>query len=495
MSKENQWGSTLSFVLAMIGSAVGLGNIWRYPYVLYSSGGGAFFVPYILAIFLMGIPVLFLEYGIGFKFRSSYVKIISNIDSRWQFLGWFVPICLLMVMIYYSSILSIDGIYIFLSMFKAWGADPNLFYTATLTQSTSDVSGILNFIPLIGVSILIIWIVVWFISHRDLESGLGKVSKILVPILFLVMILIVIVSLTLPGASIGLDALYSPDWSLLNDFNIWMLAFSQIIFSLCIGLSGTVTFAGYLKEDADIISNTVIIALANSFFENISAIAVFSVLGYMSLQTATPVENLISQGTGLIFIVYPTIFNTLGSWAYVLGPVFFFTIFIAGLTSILTMIEPLSFSIQNKFDISRKRTVTILCIIGGLLSMFYASSFGGTLLEYVDTFINQIAILFCIILECILFAWVYKAENLIGFLNSKSKYIKLGKGWLFIVKYLLPVFISIIWVGGMIGIVENYSYERLIITFLCAAVMMAVCLFLTLKKPSNPKWDEIKVKE
>lgn len=489
MNKENQWGSTLSFVLAMIGSAVGLGNIWRYPYVLYSSGGGAFFVPYILAILLMGIPVLFLEYGIGFKFKSSFAKIVTHIDSRWELLGWFVPVSLLMVMIYYSSILSIDGIYVFLSMFKLWGSDPNLYYTSTLTQSTASVSGILNFIPLIGVAIIIIWILVWFISHRDLESGLGKVSKVLVPLLFIIMILIVAFSLTLPGASIGLDALYSPDWSLLADFNIWMLAFSQIIFSLCIGLSGTVTFAGYLKDDADIISNTVIIALANSFFENISAIAVFSVLGYMSLQTATPVENLISQGTGLIFVVYPTIFNILGEWAYILGPLFFFTIFIAGLTSILTMIEPLSFSIQNKFNISRKKTVTALCIIGGLASMIYATSFGGTLLEYVDTFINQIAILFCIILECILFAWIFKAENIVDFLNSRSKHIKLGKGWLFIVKYLLPIGISIIWFGGMSSIIQNYSLERLGITLCCAIVVFAVCLFLTLKKPTNPNWD------
>ena len=233
------------------------------------------------------------------------------------------------------------------------------------------------------------------------------------------------------------------------------------------------------------------ISFLDAFFENISAIAVFSVLGYMSLQTATPVENLISQGTGLIFVVYPTIFNILGEWAYILGPLFFFTIFIAGLTSILTMIEPLSFSIQNKFNISRKKTVTALCIIGGLASMIYATSCGGTLLEYVDTFINQIAILFCIILECILFAWIFKAENIIDFLNSRSRHIKLGKGWLFIVKYLLPIGISVIWFGGMISIIQNYSLERLVITLCCAIVVIAACLILTFKKATNPKWDEI----
>ena len=258
MSSENQWGSTLSFIFAMIGSAVGLGNIWRYPYVLYSSGGGAFFIPYIIAILLMGIPVLFLEYGIGYKFKSSFAKTITRIDSRWQFLGWFIPLSLLMIMIYYSSLLSLDGIYVGLSMFKGWGSDPDFFFSNTLTQSTTSVTGIFNFIPLIAVAILIVWLLVWFISHRDLEKGLGKVSKVLVPFLFIIMIFIVIFSLTLPGASIGLSELYNPDWSLLTDFNIWVLAFGQIIFSPNIGLSSTITFAGYLKEDTDIISNTVI---------------------------------------------------------------------------------------------------------------------------------------------------------------------------------------------------------------------------------------------
>ncbi|WP_296890177.1 sodium-dependent transporter [uncultured Methanobrevibacter sp.] len=491
MSSENQWGSPLSFVFAMIGSAVGLGNIWRYPYVLYSSGGGAFFIPYIIAILVMGIPVLIMEYGIGLKFRSSFTKAITKIDSRWQFLGWLIPVSLLMIMIYYSSILGIDFIYVFLSFFKSWGANPGFYFEHTLMQSSDSFMGILNFIPILAIAILIGWILVWFISHKDLESGLGKVSKIFVPLLFLIMIGIVIFSLTLPGASIGLSELYNPDWSLLFNFNVWMLAFGQIIFSLNIGLSGTVTFAGYLKEDVDIISNTFIIALANSIFENIAAIGVFSILGYMSLQTSTPVPNLIDQGTGLIFVTYPTILNILGQWAYVIGPLFFITIYIAGITSILSMIEPISFSIQNKFSISRKRTVTILCIIGAFASMVFATSFGGALLEDIDSYVNQISGLFCIVLECILFAWIYKAENLVDFLNSRSKHIKIGRTWLLIVKFVLPFFIMIIWIGGMSSVFNEYSQDKTIITISTALLLFAVSLYLTLKKPTNPEWDEV----
>ena len=195
---ENEWGSNLSFILAMIGSAVGLGNIWRYPYVLYSNGGGAFYIPYIVAILLMGIPFLILEYGVGYDFKSSFAKAVKKIDSRWEYLGWFLPVAVFLIMIYYSAILGWDGIYIILSFFKGWGADPNVYFTNTLLHSSNSWMGLLQFIPLIAVAMLVGWVIIWFISHRDLEEGLGRVSKVLVPLLFVIMVVIVGFSLTLP---------------------------------------------------------------------------------------------------------------------------------------------------------------------------------------------------------------------------------------------------------------------------------------------------------
>lgn len=491
MSNENQWGSNLSFILAMIGSAVGLGNIWRYPYVLYVNGGGAFYIPYIVAILVMGIPFLILEYGVGYNFRSSFPKAIRKINSKCEYLGWLLPVAVFMIMIYYSAILGWDGIYIILSFFKGWGADPNTFFTATLLQSSESYTGLLNFIPLIAVAMLVGWVIIWFISHKDLEKGLGKVSKVLVPLLFIIMIVIVGFSLTLPGASIGLAELFNPDWSLLTHFEIWMAAFGQIVFSLSLGMSIAFTYASYTKDDADLITNTISIALANSLFENFAALGVFSILGYMSLQSGTAVSELVTQGTGLVFIVYPTVFNVLGQWASVLGPLFFLTVYLAGLTSILSTIEPLSFSIQNKFTLSRRKTMTILCLVGATISMIYATSFGGSLLGFVDTFINQIALLFGVIVECIIFAWVFKAENLIDFLNSRSKTIKLGKWWLIMVKYILPILISIIWVGGMFDVAKSGSFDQLNFTIVSAILLLGTTLIFTLLPPKNDDWDNI----
>ena len=489
MADKNEWGSNLSFILAMIGSAVGLGNIWRYPYVLYSNGGGAFYIPYIVAILLMGIPFLILEYGVGYNFKSSFAKAITKINSKWQYLGWLLPVAVFMIMIYYSAILGWDGIYMILSFTKGWGADPNTFFTANLLQASSSYTGLMNFIPVIAVAMLVGWVIIWLISHRDLEAGLGKVSKILVPALFIIMIIIVGFSLTLPGASIGLAELFNPDWSLLTHFEIWMAAFGQIVFSLSLGMSIAFTYASYTKDDADLVTNTISIALANSLFENFAALGVFSILGYMSLQSGTAVADLVTQGTGLVFIVYPTVFNVLGQWALVLGPLFFLTVYLAGLTSILSTIEPLSFSIQNKFGWSRSRTMTVLIIVGAAVSMVYATSFGGDLLGFVDTFINQIALLLGVILECIIFAWIFKAEKLIDFMNSRSKTIKLGNWWLVVVKYALPIFIAIIWIGGLIDVINAGTFNQLVFTAISAAILLIATLVFTLLPAKNPDWE------
>ena len=490
MADKNEWGSNLSFILAMIGSAVGLGNIWRYPYVLYSNGGGAFYIPYIVAILLMGIPFLILEYGVGYNFKSSFAKAARKINSKFEYLGWLLPVAVFMIMIYYSAILGWDGIYIILSFFKGWGADPNTYFTTGLLQASSSYTGLLNFIPVIAVAMLAGWVIVWFISHRDLESGLGSVSKVLVPALFIIMVIIVGFSLTLPGASVGLAELFHPDWSLLGNFEIWMAAFGQIIFSLSLGMSIAFTYASYTKDDADLITNTISIAFANSLFENFAALGVFSILGYMSMQSGTAVADLVTQGTGLVFIVYPTVFNVLGQWAYVLGPLFFITVYLAGLTSILSTIEPLSFSIQNKFGLSRKRTMTILIIVGALVSMVYATSFGGDLLGFVDTFINQIALLFGVIVECILFAWVFKADKLIDFLNKRTKTIKVGGWWIVIVKYVLPIFLAIVWIGGMYDVISAGTFDQLVFTVISAVLLLGATLIFTVLPAKNPDWDK-----
>ena len=489
---KNEWGSNLSFLLAMIGSAVGLGNIWRYPYVLYSNGGGAFFIPYIVAILIMGIPFLILEYGVGYNFKSSFPKAVKSISKKWEYLGWFLPVAVFMILIYYSAILGWDGFYVIISAFKGWGADPNAYFTGSFLQANDTLGGLGTFVPFVAIAMLVGWVIMWVISHTDLEKGLGRVSKVLVPLLFAIMIFIVLFSLTLPGAGIGLAELYNPDWSLLLNFNIWMAAFGQMIFSLSLGMSIAFTYASYTKDDSDLVSNALWVTVANCGFENFAAIGVFSILGYMSLQSGVAVPDLVTQGTGLVFIVYPTVFNVLGDWASVIGPLFFFTVYLAGLTSILSTIEPLSFSIQNKFGWSRNKTMTILCVFGVAVSMIYATAMGSYILGIADTFVNQIAILIGVIFECIIFAWIFKAENIIPKLNAKSKSIKLGKWWLVVVKYVLPIFIAIVWVGGILEVISSGSMLELAILAILTVILLGATFIFTKLPAKSGEWDEVK---
>ena len=489
---KNEWGSNLSFLLAMIGSAVGLGNIWRYPYVLYSNGGGAFFIPYIVAILIMGIPFLILEYGVGYNFKSSFPKAVKSISNKWEYLGWFLPVAVFMILIYYSAILGWDGFYVIISAFKGWGADPNAYFTGSFLQANDTLGGLGTFVPFVAIAMLVGWVIMWVISHTDLEKGLGRVSKVLVPLLFAIMIFIVLFSLTLPGAGIGLAELYNPDWSLLLNFHICMAAFGQMIFSLSLGMSIAFTYASYTKDDSDLVSNALWVTVANCGFENFAAIGVFSILGYMSLQSGVAVPDLVTQGTGLVFIVYPTVFNVLGDWASVIGPLFFFTVYLAGLTSILSTIEPLSFSIQNKFGWSRNKTMTVLCVFGAAVSMIYATAMGSYILGIADTFVNQIAILIGVIFECIVFAWIFKAENIIPKLNAKSKSIKLGKWWLVVVKYVLPIFIAIVWIGGILEVISSGSMLELAILVILTVILLGATFIFTKLPAKSGEWDEVK---
>lgn len=135
--------------------------------------------------------------------------------------------------------------------------------------------------------------------------------------------------------------------------------------------------------------------------------------------------------------------------------------------------------------------MTILIVFGALVSMIYATSYGGSVLGYVDTFINQIALLLGVIFECIIFAWIFGAERLVGFLNARSKTIKLGKWWLLIVKFVLPIFIAVVWIGGMADVIKTSTFDQLIFTFIVAAILIVSTAIFTLLPAKDPDWDNV----
>ncbi|MBE6495254.1 MAG: sodium-dependent transporter [Methanobrevibacter thaueri] len=483
MSEHAQWDSSLSFIFAMIGAAVGLGNIWRFSYVLYSNGGGSFFIPYLIAIAIMGIPFLILEYGVGFSFKESYSKIMSKVNPKFEIIAWILVLFVFIVTIYYMVILSWDLVYLASSFTFSWGTDAAHYFVNNVGGSSNlSNASFLLFPTTIGV--LLLWIVLWFISHKNVDKGIGKVSRILIPALFIIMGAIIIYALTLPGAGIGVTTLLAPDWGKLLDVNIWLAAFAQIIFSLSMGQAIAVTYASYLPENSKLIDNVLIVVASNSLFEICTAFGVFSILGYMSYTGGTPMVQLITEGTGLIFIVFPMIFNIMGPIGRIMAPLLFLAILFAGITSALGFFEPMLNSTTEKLGWTRRRTATVLSVIGCIFSLILTTGISSYLVGIIDGFVNEFGILLLIGIQCIIFAWFYGVDKFLPALNEFSTF-SVGRIWTFVIKYLLPLVLIVMWVIGIIKLFSTAAEFEIIVDLIIIVGVLVAAFVLYKIKPAN----------
>ena len=477
-NKKQEWNSNLAFMMAMIGSAVGLGNIWRFPNVLYSHGGGSFMVPYIISLFLLGISFVLVEYAVGFKFKKSIARILFSIKTKLEPVAWFILLIVFLITTYYVCVVGWDLIYIVLSFTKAWGSNPDIYFANNVLHSTDSISGIFTIVPNVLISIFIIWLIAWLILKRDLNDGIGRVSQILLPLLCLIVVGIVAFSLTLPGASEGYTQIFTPDWSALTNLDVWLAAFGQIVFSLSLGMAIAMTYASYLPEGSKLVDNALIVAFSNSGFEIFNSIGIFSILGFMTVTSGIPFDNLVTEGSGLAFVVFPQVFNIMGPAAYVIGPLFFICILFAGITSVIALLEGVCYSISEKFLIERKKTATVVCIVGFLISAIFATGIGSTILGIFDAYLNNFALLFAVLLECIIFGWIYKFDDLIDILNKNSN-IKVGKTWKIVIKYILPFCILGLWIQGIYSTISTADGLSITIMVILTVVILIVPAIFT----------------
>ena len=483
MAEQLQWDGALSFIFAMIGAAVGLGNIWRFSYVLYSNGGGSFFIPYFCAIAVMGIPFLILEYGIGFSFKESFSKILKKIDKRFEYVAWMLVLFAFIVTIYYLVILSWDMVYFLSSFTFAWGSDTNSFFT-NVVGGDSNLANAGILLIYTTICVVLLWIALWFISHKDVDKGIGKVSKILIPALFIMMAIIVLYAITLPGHMIGIDALLRPRWSMLWDINIWLAACGQIIFSLSMGQAIALTYASYLPENSRLTDNVLVVVAANSFFEIFTAFGVFSILGFMSLHSGTAMTKMVAEGTSLVFVVFPMIFNIMGPIGRILAPLFFLAILFAGITSALGFFEPMLSSTSSKFNFSRAKAATLLSIVGCAFSILLTTGISSYLIGIIDTFVNQFGILLLIAVQCVIFAWFYNIDNIIPILNEHG-HLKVGKTWKLVIKYILPIIIFAMWIYGIYDLFMTSASFEIFVDILIMVGVLVASIALTRSNPEN----------
>ena len=474
----NRWDSSTGFLIAMIGAIIGLSGIWKFSYLMYENGGGTFLIPYILAIVIMAIPILVLEFGVGFKFKSSLPKVFYNIKSEFEIIAWFIVFLIFIVLIYYTCIMSWDLIYIVLSLFKGWGNNPSVFFTTTLLHSTSNPYGLTYLVVPIGVGLIAIWGLIYLFSRKEINKGILTISKISLILSFVLLIGMLLFSLQLPGSRTGIMALFNPNWSVLLDFNVWLAAFGQLIFSYGLGYAIASTYSSYLGDNAKLIDNAWIIVLVSLVFEMLVSVLLFAIMGFMALGRNIPITSLVSDSFSLIFVVFPNVFNIMDPWVYMVAPAFFLLVFVGSLSTVLALIEPLSNAISEKFGWTRDRAVRQLVLVGLFLSFIFATGMGEYLLRITDSFITQFAIILAVILEIIVLGWVYDIEDIRSVLNSNS-YIKVDKSWIITVKFIIPIILTIIWILGVYNLILVGDRQSLLVQSIIASIFVIVPLALT----------------
>ena len=429
-SREN-WTSRSGFIIAAIGSAVGLGNIWRFPYIAYENGGGAFLIPYLIALITAGLPLLFLDYAVGHQSNSSPPKAYRKLFRGGETLGWWQVCVCIIIGLYYASVLTWAGSYVYFSIGQMWGNDPENFFFKTYLQ-TSDATGFdPKFVSHIFWPLAGIWALTLVILYGGVKKGVELSNKIFMPLLFVLFTLLVIQSLRLPGAVDGLNAFFTPNWSAMMDYKVWLAAYGHTFFSLSVGFGIMVTYASYLKPKTNLTGSGLIVGFANASTEILAGIGIFAALGFMAYTANTDVRDVVSGGIGLAFIAFPKIISSLGAGADLFGILFFASLFVAGISSMVSILEVPIAAMMDKLKWSRKKAVTIVGGGSAIVSIVLFSSVNSIkLVDIVDHFINNIGIIGGALLSIIYMAWFKRSVlvNIRNHVNAIST-VQLGKGW------------------------------------------------------------------
>ncbi len=502
---RSSWRSNLGFLLASIGSAIGLGNVWRFSYMAHQYGGGAFLVPYLVALLVAGIPIMILEYGLGHREKGSAPLSFTRVDRRFEWLGWWMPVVAMFgIMLYYAAVIGWCVNYLFFSFSLAWGQDPQGFFINQFLQrsdSPAHLGGIR--IPILF-STFSVWVICWIICFRDIRHGIERASMIFMPVLFLLTIIIVLWSVSLDGAKDAILQHYlHADWSKINIFaadpsvrsaagNVWAAAFGQIFFTLSLGFGIMVTYASYLPEKSDIGTNAIITSSVNCIYSLFAGLAVFGIVGFMARSQGVPFEEAIQGGPQLAFIVYPKAISLLPSLNSVFGILFFLMLIIAGLTSGVSLIEAFACAITDKFEWSRQLVVTIICAVGFLGSIIFTTRGGLYVLDITDHFITNYGLVLGGFLECIIVGWFLKATILRKHINRHGKKIPLL--WNFLIRYTTPAVLCYLLYLSLAGDLDKryggYDTDQLIVF---GAGWMLIC-FVGALGFAFSKWKPEKLK-
>lgn len=449
-ASRGRFSSRKVFILAAIGSAVGLGNIWRFPATAYDNGGGAFMIPYLVALFVAGIPFLLLDYAMGHRYQGSPPLTFARFNRGSEALGWWqVGVCWF-ISIYYAIIMVWACLYLWYSLGKDWeaGGDSAAFFHDEVLRLAEKPGVTFDFVPHSTILLVLVWAALIAILALGVQKGVGMTSVIFIPLLVVAFALLVIRAIFLDGAATGLDALFTPDWSALTEAGVWSAAFGQIFFSLSIGFGIMITYASYVKRKENLSGSAFVIGLSNSGFEILAGIGVFSALGFIAQANGIAVgsaemnEALPTGGTGLAFVTFPTIVSQapLGT---LMGLLFFASLVMAGFTSMISISEVVVSSFRDKFDLGRVPATLITTLPTALVSiLLFGTTSALYVLDVIDHFINQFGILLAAVVSIVVIAWAgRKLPVLARHLNAYGS-VRVSTWWYAAIGVLAPLMLG-----------------------------------------------------
>ncbi len=444
---REHWGSRIGFLMAAAGSAVGLGNIWRFPYLAGENGGSAFIIIYLVFALVIGISIMIAEFAVGRRTQLAAVGAYKSINSRWTFAGVLGVLSAFFIMGFYPVVGGWSTAYIIKS------------FTGLLSNSAGVEDAFVGFIsnPIQPVAWMIFFLLLnILIVVKGVASGIEKAGKILMPTLFALLILIAIRSITLPGSSAGLSFLFKPDFSKVSGQTL-LAALGQAFFSLSLGMGCMMTYGSYLNREEKLPNNALIVTLMDTSIAILAGIAIFPALFAFGLEP--------DSGPGLVFVVVPQIFAAMGGIGPLFSAIFFVALTVAALTSSVSLLEVVVAFLMDQRGWTRKKSVYVsggIMVFTGILSslsmglMSGFTIFGAGVFDFFDILTDKIFLAIGGMLLAIFVGWFMKKEDLQDELtNSGTVEFGLFNIWYNLVKYVIPLAIAIVAYIGITSIKQT----------------------------------------
>ncbi len=467
---RDKWSSRSTFILAAVGSAVGLGNAWRFPGLAAKHGGGAFLVVYLAALLLLGIPLLSMEIAMGRRIRQGVPGSMRAVHKKAEPIGWIAVSNGLLISIYYAVVFAWVILMFFLS-FKFAGftkmADgisqaSSLWLTTIQTTGTTAGYGTFSW-PVFG-CLIIAWALCYYCIRNGSQS-VGKVVKYTVSLPVICLLILAIRGLTMPGAMEGIAKLFIPDWSALKDSSLWVDAIGQVFYSLSVAMAIMFAYGSFLKHDSNIAVDTIIIAFSDMIISVLAAIVMFSTMAGTGM-----LDNMTASGISTAFIVYPqAIVNLTNVPAInaIFAYIFYFCLITLAIDSLFSIVEGTSTAISDKFRLDKKKTTLTMCFIDFVIGIFFVTGAGLAWLDIVDNFINSYTLVLTGVLEAAAVGWFFNTRKVLDEVNRNTVKFKMPGFWFYAsIKVIVPVILLALFIwnivslflgGGIYGAADGYS--------------------------------------